>query len=70
MDLEEVDSIAAPMVLVGSLTFVTASIFLGMFDEAVMALMTCICVDLDLNDGAPKYGPPTFHDSLQNMREF
>lgn len=52
------------MVLIGAVTFMTASIFLGLFDTAVMALMTCLAIDMDMNDGAPKFGPPTFHDSV------
>jgi hypothetical protein len=35
---------------------------LSLFDEAVVALMTCHAIDSDLHDGTPKYGPPTFHD--------
>lgn len=63
-DLEEVSSLLAPMVLVGAVTFMTASIFLGLFDTAVMALMTCLAIDMDMNGGNPKFGPPTFHDSV------
>jgi hypothetical protein len=62
-DLEEVSSLLAPMVLVGALSFMTASMFLGLFDTAVMALMTCLAIDMDMNDGQPKFGPQTFHDS-------
>lgn len=61
-DLEEVSSLLAPMLLVGVVSFMTASIFLGLFDTAVMALMTCLAIDMDMNDGTPKFGPPTFHD--------
>lgn len=60
----EVSSFLGPMVLIGAVTFMTASIFLGLFDTAVMALMTCLAIDMDMNDGAPKFGPPTFHDSV------
>ena len=63
-DLVEVSSLLAPMVLVGVITFMTASIFLGLFDTAVMALMTCLAIDMDMNDGHPLFGPPTFHDSM------
>jgi hypothetical protein len=63
-DLEEVSSIAAPMMLVGAMTFMTASIFLGLFDTAVLCLMTCLAIDMDMNGGNPKFGPPTFHDSV------
>ena len=55
------------MVLVGSITFMTASIFLGLFDTAVMALMTCLAIDMDMNDGTPKFGPETFHDGVNKI---
>lgn len=62
-DTEEVSSILAPVVVVGVVSFITASIFLGLFDTAVMALLTCLAIDIDMN-GEPKFGPPTFHDSM------
>ena len=65
-DLGEISSPAAPLAIVGVVTYVSASIFLGLFDEAVLALMTCVAIDTDLN-GHPKYGPPTFHDSLGHI---
>jgi hypothetical protein len=30
--------------------------------------MTCLAIDSDLHDGTPKYGPPTFHDYLENIK--
>jgi hypothetical protein len=68
-DTEEVSSIIGPVVVVGIVTFLTASIFLGMFDTAVMALMTCLAVDMDLHDGQPKFGPPTFHDNYEKINK-
>jgi len=50
-------SATGPLVVVAIVTFLCASVFLGLFDETVLALMTCVCLDMDLNDGAPKYGP-------------
>lgn len=66
-DLEEVSSLMAPMLLIGVVTFMTASIFLGLFDTAVMALMTSLAIDMDLNDGTPQKGPPTFHNGVQKI---
>jgi hypothetical protein len=65
-DLGEISSPVAPLAIVGVVTYVSASIFLGLFDEAVLALMTCLCVDIDLH-GHPKFGPPTFHDAIGEM---
>lgn len=62
-----VTSIWGPIVLVGFITFIAASVFLGLFSNAVLALMTCLCIDMDLN-GTPKYGPKTFHDSLDKIK--
>jgi hypothetical protein len=64
-DTEEVSSIAAPVILVGATTYVAASIFLGLFDEAVLAMMNCLAIDTDLNC-EPKFGPPTFHDAFNH----
>jgi len=67
-DIEEGVDLKAPMIVVAFATFMTASLFLGLFDEAVIALLHCLCVDTDLN-GSPMYGPPTFHDSLGKFGE-
>ena len=66
-DTEEVSSLLGPMVLVGVVSFFTANIFLGLFDTAVMALMTSLAVDLDLHNGVPQFGPPTFHDGVTKV---
>jgi len=68
-DTEEISSYLGPFVLVGVVSFFTASIFLGLFDTAVMALMTCLAVDLDVHDGEPQFGPPTFHDGVTKVKE-
>ena len=65
-DMHEISSPASPLIVVGVVTYMAASIFLGLFDEAVLALMTCLAIDSDLN-GHPKFGPPTFHDSLDGF---
>jgi len=63
-DLDEISSKFAPLGFVGVITYITASVFLGLFDEAVLAMMNCLAIDTDLN-GHPKYGPPTFHDAFE-----
>jgi choline transporter-like protein 2/4/5 len=68
-DTEEVSSLMGPIVVVAIVTYMTASIFLGLFDTAVMALMTCLAVDLDCNNGEPIHGPPTFHESCDKVHE-
>lgn len=65
-DLGEISSPISPLAVVGVVTYISASIFLGLFDEAVLSMMTCLAIDIDLN-GEPKYGPPTFHDALDSF---
>jgi len=64
---EAVSSAWGPCIVVAIITYVAASVFLGLFSNTVLSLMTCLAIDIDLN-GEPKYGPPTFHDSLDKYR--
>lgn len=61
---DEVSSVVPPVLLVGIVTYVVASLFLALFDQAVMALLTCRCVDVDLNGDEAHFGPATFYDRL------
>lgn len=70
-DMEEMSAAgpAGPVLLVGFVTYVAASLFLGMLEKTVMAMLTAYCVDVDLNGGVAKFGPATFHDrELGSMR--
>ena len=69
-DIEEVGDYGwmVPAFFVGFITYIAASVFLGLFDETVLALVCSLCVDVDLN-GKPKYGPPTFHDTFASIME-
>ena len=60
-DTDAVSSIWGPIALIGISTFITATIFLGLFDEATIATLHSLAIDMDLNEGKPKHGPPTFH---------
>lgn len=66
-DTDEVSSLFAPCFVVGCWTYFTASVFLGLFDTAVMSMMTSLAIDMDMNNGQPIYGPPTFHESVQKI---
>jgi hypothetical protein len=59
---QPISSPLAPIAFVGAISFLTASIFLGLLDTAVLSLMTCRAMDVDRNGEPCKYGPPTFHD--------
>ena len=64
-DLEEVHSVGGPLAIILLVTFAAANIFLSLFDEAVLAMLVCLCVDKQINGGEAQKGPPTFHDSFE-----
>lgn len=66
--LDSVSNPYAPLSLVALTTFMLVSIFLGMFDEAVIALMTCFCADMDIN-GKPKWGPESLHKAIEKIED-
>ena len=39
------------LIVVGVFSFLVASIFLGILNTAVLALLTCVAIDIDNNDG-------------------
>lgn len=49
--------------IVAIVTYISTTVFLGLFDETALAMMTCTCLDIDLH-GEAKFGPPTFHDAF------
>ena len=49
------------------LTLLIADIFLGLFDEAVISTLHCMAMDMELNYGYPKYGPPTYHEKMKEV---
>lgn len=53
-----------PLGVTGIFTFFIAFIFIGPFDDAVTATIMCLAVDLELNNGEPKHGPPSYHSKL------
>lgn len=59
---ENVNTTIGPVILVGLVTYIAADLFLSLFEQTVMAICTCLSVDMDLNGGKPIYGPKTFHD--------
>lgn len=64
-DMDEISSLWGPVGIVAISSYLTASIFLGLFDTSVNALMTCLAIDMDHHNGAPAKGPPTFHDYIK-----
>lgn len=54
-----------PTTIIVVFTLITCALFMGLFDEAVVATLQCMGVDRELNDGTSKYGPPTMHEKLR-----
>ena len=46
-------------IIFGSYFFI-GKVILGLFDEAVMAILHCVAIDMELNNGIPVHGSPTF----------
>ena len=67
-DFEELAALSVgPYFVMVIITYTIVSIFLGIFDEIVLSLMTCLAMDIDLN-GDPEYGPANFHAFSQEYR--
>jgi len=42
---------------------------MAIYDGATVGMMTSLLVDLELNGGVPKNGPPSWHDKLQAIKK-
>lgn len=63
-DMDEISSTMGPVLITGVFTYFIASIFLGMLDESVNAMMTSVAIDTKIHDGKPKFGPQSFQESV------
>lgn len=50
--------------ITGVFTYFIASIFLGLLDESVNAMMTSLACDMKMNDNNPQFGPQSFQESV------
>lgn len=67
---QEVSNPFVPLIFVGVVSYLIVAVFLGLFDESVLAMMTSVCADLDLNgDGKADWGPATLHEVLDKMED-
>lgn len=64
---DNANSIIGSLVIVILFSLITASIFLSQFDEAALATLMSMAIDQELNNGEPKFGPPTYHDKLNKI---
>lgn len=62
---DAITSSVGPLFVVAFVSYLSACVFLGLFDETALALMTCVSMDTDLN-GTPKHGPATFHSAWES----
>jgi len=67
-DFDDLPTILAPMAICLIASYHSAHIFLNLFDDAVLAMMTSYAVDLDINKGRAKWGPASFHHSMEDVR--
>ena len=58
-----------PLISVCILSFLVSVITLGLFDDAIRATLMCFAIDKDLNNGTCQYGPPTFHEKLEELAD-
>jgi len=69
-DAATVPNIIPCIIAFAVISFLVAVIFLGQFDEAVLATLICFAVDSDLNDGEPKFGPKSYHEKLGKIYNY
>lgn len=65
----ELHNVWNPTLLVFLFTYVTVTIFLGVFDTAIMSMVTCLCVDMELHDGNVTAGPDGFRDDIMQAAD-
>lgn len=65
--IQDISSPYASLGIVALITFMLVSVFLGIFDESVIALMTSFCADMDIHDGQTVWGPESLHKVLDSI---
>jgi len=65
-DGKDVSNIVPSLIIFAVISFIEAILFLGHFDDAVMATLICFGVDVDLN-GQPICGPADYHKKLAHV---
>jgi hypothetical protein len=57
-----------PMFMISLFSYAISSLFLNIFMTVCQALIMCLAVDMDINDGKPEYGPVSFHEAIHNVK--
>ena len=61
LENNEFEVLVYPLMVMTFFTYFISTVFLGLFDEIIMAILMCIAVDMDLNNGRTAFGPPQMH---------
>lgn len=65
--VSEISNPYGPLIVVGIVTFGITSVFLGLFDESVLGIMTSSSADMDLHGGDLKWGPVSLHKVISKI---
>lgn len=64
---DKTSTVWGPVILVALITFITSTMILSLLDDAVMAMLTCRCFDLDMNNNELLFGPKAFHARVKQI---
>ena len=48
-------------------SLIVSIVCLGLFDDAVIAILQCYATDTDLHGGYPRFGPKSYHEKLRKV---
>jgi len=60
-DYNRISSWVNIYLVVGGFTWFVCDLFIGIFNQTLVALIMCLAIDLDLNQRRPKNGSPKIH---------
>lgn len=55
------------IISVALVSFAIVSVFLGLFDESVLSILTCASADMDMHGGDPKWGPVSLNEVIEKL---
>merc|ERR1712216_464403 len=56
-----------PTIFVVIFNWLICYITLGLFNDAIIASLMCLAIDMDLNNGQPQHGNKKFHDRFEEI---
>jgi len=63
----QVHSPYSPVAAIAVATLFITFLFLAPFNDAVVATLLCFAVDMELNNGQPQFGPPSYQEKLKEI---